>query len=61
MQITEFDSKVKYQLLDVLNQEVRINGNKEYVSKAIRIYVKSVCDAIEEQDLTFLKFYRYEK
>src|SRR5699024_8740161 len=61
MQITEFDYKVKYQLLDVLNQEVRINGNKEYVSKAIRIYVKSVCDAIEEQDLTFLKFYRYEK
>lgn len=61
MHISKFDSAVKNSLLDVLNQEVRINGNKEYVGKAIRIYVKSACDAIEEQDSTFLKFYRYEK
>lgn len=61
MQITEFDSQAKYKLIDVLNQEIYINGNQEYVSKAIRIYVKSVCDAIEEQDTALLKFYRYEK
>ena len=61
MQVSEFNSEKKYQLLNVLNQEVRINGNREYVSKAIRIYVKSVCDAMEEQEPTLLKFYRYEK
>ena len=61
MQIPEFNSGVKYRLLDILNQEVCINGNKEYVSKAIRIYVKSACDAIEEQNPSMLKFYRYEK
>ena len=61
MQISEFTSEEKYKLLDVLNKEVYINGNKEYLSKAVRIYVKSVCDAIEEQDLGMLKFYRYEK
>ena len=61
MQISEFTSEEKYELLDVLNKEVYINGNKEYLSKAVRIYVKSVCDAIEEQDLGILKFYRYEK
>ena len=61
MQISEFTSEEKYKLLDVLNKEVYINGNKEYLSKAVRIYVKSVCDAIEGQDLGMLKFYRYEK
>ena len=57
----EFDSSVKYQLLNVLNHEVVINGNREYVGKAIRIYVKSVCDALEENDLSTLKFYRCEE
>ena len=61
MQIIEFDSQAKYKLIDVLNLEIYINGNKEYVSKAIRIYTKSVCDAIEEQDTALLKFYRYKK
>ena len=61
MQVSEFDSETKHQMINILNQEVRINGNIEYVSKAIRIYVKSVCDAIESQDTMLLKFYRYEK
>ena len=59
LDIQEFDSPVKYQLINVLNHEVIINGNREYVSKAIRIYVKSACDALEEQDPSVLKFYRY--
>lgn len=59
LDIQEFDSPVKYQLINVLNHEVIINGNREYVGKAIRIYVKSACDALEEQDPSVLKFYRY--
>lgn len=55
----DFDSSAKHCMVNVLNQAVLINGNREYVSKAIRIYVKSVCDSMEEQDLSFLKFYRY--
>ena len=59
LDIQEFDSPVKYQLINVLNHEVIINGHREYVGKAIRIYVKSACDALEEQDPSVLKFYRY--
>ncbi len=54
----DFNTEAKHTLLNVLNREVRINGNREYVSKAIRIYAKSVCDALEEQNLELLKFYR---
>lgn len=61
LNLVEFDSKCKYELLNILNQNVYINGTKEYVSKAIRIYVKSVCDAMENSDTTLLKFYRYEE
>ena len=60
LDVRELDKDIKYALVDILNREVSINGNREYVSKAIRIYVKSVCDAIEAEDCSLLRFYRYE-
>lgn len=60
LDVRELDKNIKYALVDILNREVSINGNREYVSKAIRIYVKSVCDAIEAEDCSLLRFYRYE-
>lgn len=61
MEICEFDASIRHQLVNVLNHEVMIGGNKEYVGRAIRICVKSVCDALEEQDPKLLKFYRYKE
>ena len=60
MNLAEFDSKEKRELVDTLNQTVCIDGNSEYVSKAIRIYSKSVFDALNDGDLSIIKFYRNE-
>lgn len=60
LDVREFSIDMKHALVDILNREVLINGNREYLSKAIRIYVKSVCDAVETGDCSLLKFYRYE-
>ena len=61
LELCEFDASVRHQLVNILNHEVIIGGNREYVGKAIRIYVKSVCDALEEGNPELLKFYRYEE
>lgn len=60
MKLLEFDSKEKLELVDILNQTVCIDGSNEYVSKAIRIYSKSVFDALNDGDLSIIKFYHNE-
>lgn len=60
MKLAEFSSKEKMELVDILNHTVYIDGNKEYVSKAMKIYSKSVFDALNERDLSIIKFYQNE-
>ncbi len=60
MELAEFSSKEKMELVDILNHTVYIDGNREYVSKAMRIYSKSVFDALNERDLSVIKFYQHE-
>ena len=45
------------ELVNVLNKEVRIDGKFQYVNNAIKIYCKSVFDALEEKDISILRFY----
>ena len=44
MKLIDFEHNEKMQLVDVLNQEVLIDGKKQYVNNAIKIYCKSVFD-----------------
>lgn len=60
MELLEFGSKEKMELVDILNHTVVIDGRCEYVSKAIRIYSKSVFDALNDCDLSIIRFYQYE-
>lgn len=60
MELVEFESKEKIELVDILNHTVYIDGNTEYVSKAIRIYSKSIFDALNDGDLSAIKFYQNE-
>ena len=60
MELDKFEGEEKYELIDILNQKVYIDGNEEYVSKAIRIYSKSVFDALNEGDVSIIKFYQNE-
>lgn len=50
----------KMQMVDILNREVFIDGKKNYLNNAIKIYCKSVFDAINEQDISLIRFYRNE-
>lgn len=52
------DKEVRLALVDVLNDEVTIRGSTQIVSNAIGIYVKSVFDALEKDDLSLLEFYQ---
>lgn len=57
---SQFDKEEKMKMVDILNQQVIINGRQEYVSNAIKIYTRSVFDAINDQDVSLIKFYKYE-
>ena len=58
MSMTEFAQDEKMRLVDILNQEVVIDGKKQYVNNAIKIYCKSVFEALEDADVSLIRFYR---
>lgn len=45
-----FDKAYKYKLINILNLKIKIDGKEQYVANAIPIYVKSVIDAIEQEN-----------
>lgn len=55
-----FNHNEKMEVLNILNKEVIIDGKINYVNNAIKIYCKSVFDAINQQDVSLIKFYKDE-
>ena len=55
-----FEHDDKMDLVKLLDNEVRINNRTEYVSNAIKVYTKSVFDALNDQDVSLIRFYHYE-
>lgn len=60
MKREQFEHEEKMWLVDILNQEVQIDGKIQYVSNAIKIYCKSVFDALNEDDSALVRFYKIE-
>ncbi len=60
MQPTQFEHEEKMQLVNILNGEVMIEGHKSYVNNAIKIYCKSVFDALNNEDISEIRFYSNE-
>lgn len=60
MQIEEFGHEEKMQLVNLLNNEVQVDGKTQYVNNAIKIYCKSVFDALNENDSSLIRFYKIE-
>ena len=58
---TVFGTEEKHQLADILNQTVAIDGNRQYVMNAIKIYCRSIFEAIEDKDVSLIRFYTTEK
>lgn len=60
MDLKEFSHQEKMEIVDLLNREVRIDGKVQYVNNAIKIYCKSVFDALNENDSSLIRFYSFE-
>ena len=56
----KFDKEEKRLILELLSDEIVIDGKKQTLLNAIKIYVKSVIAAIEGNDISVIKFYNYE-
>lgn len=57
MELHTFDKEEKRYLINMLNHTVRINDRAEYVNNAIKIYCKSIFDALGDKDTALIKFY----
>ena len=60
MNPVKFEHEEKVEVLGILQEEVLINDRMECVDNAIKIYCKSVFDAINNEDVSLIKFYKYE-
>lgn len=60
MRPEKLEHEEKVELVNLLNEEVYIADRKEYVNNAIKIYVKSVLDALSENDSSMIRFYKNE-
>ena len=60
MNLEAFEHEQKMQLVQLLNRSVLLDGCVQYMLNAIRQYVKSVFEAINENDISKIKFPCYE-
>lgn len=58
--LTIFEHEQKMELVKILNREIKIDGRVHIMTNAIKIYVKSVFDAICEKNISMIKFPEYE-
>ena len=57
MQPTKNEKYEKHFMWTLLDQKVMIDGQNQFVMNAIKIYTKSVLDAINDKDSAEIKFY----
>ena len=56
----KFEKDEKHQVVELLNQEVIVEGRREYIGNAVKLYVRSVFDALNDGDNALIKFYKNE-
>ncbi len=56
----KFEHEEKMEILSLLQKEVSLGGRKEYINNAIGIYCRSIFDALNDRDVSLIKFYRNE-
>ena len=57
---TEFTKDHKNKLINILNKTVVIDDKNQTVANAIKIYCRSLFSALVENDLEYVKMYKYE-
>lgn len=58
MNVEKFEKDEKHNLLSFLNLELQIDGKKEFLTNTVKIYTRSMFDAINERDISKIKFYK---
>lgn len=56
-QFSKFEMEEKHQMLHLLEMEIRIKGTRQILSNAVRIYVRSVFDALCDEEPREILFY----
>ena len=57
---TEFTKDHKNKLINILNKTIVIDDKNQTVANAIKIYCRSLFSALVENDLEYVKMYKYE-
>lgn len=60
MNLEEFELKEKLELVDLLNDTLIINNSKNNVANTITLYTKSIFEALNNSDISLIKFYKNE-
>lgn len=56
-----FGTEEKHEMLRLTEKQLIINGQKNFLPNAVKIYCRSVFDALNENDTTKIKFFEAEK
>ena len=59
MKPDKLEHEEKMELINLINLAVRIDGKNNYLSNAIKIYCRSVFDAVNDKDVSLLKFCKW--
>ncbi|MDI9519896.1 MAG: type II CRISPR-associated endonuclease Cas1 [Bacillota bacterium] len=54
----EFEREMRLKLVGVLDEKVRIDNQSQYVANAIRIYTRSLLDALNQKSAEEIKFFQ---
>ena len=57
MRPEQFERKEKHEMITILNKELFIDGRTELLGRVVRIYTRSIFDALNDQDVSLIKFY----
>ncbi len=57
---TVFEKREKHIMLEVFKMQVTIDSTRQYLSNAIKIYCRSIFEALNEMDTSLVKNYKYE-
>jgi hypothetical protein len=60
MDLSAFEHAEKMHIVQILNSQVLIDGKQQYMTNAIKIYCKSLFEALEERDIARIRFPSYE-
>ena len=60
MELPEFGQEQKRELVQVLNEQIQMEGRSQYTVNAIRIFVRSTLSALDNEDLGRLTFPQFD-